>query len=147
MSILPLEHSINRPRCRGWMSDASLLLGQGEATPPRARFAPFMAVYLLRKHQIFMLAFAGLRGGRKGGSGARCSPASPLTMALPQLILKKRGNYWGENRSSPKNACVITIPAGQWSFRAGIFPQRRKWHRPSASHSRTDTRNGRVDLY
>jgi len=34
---------------------------KGVATPPRARFAPFMAVYLLRKHQIFMLAFAGLR--------------------------------------------------------------------------------------
>jgi hypothetical protein len=34
---------------------------KGKATPPRARFAPFMAVYLLRKHQIFMLAFAGLR--------------------------------------------------------------------------------------
>jgi len=33
----------------------------GEATPPRARFAPFMAVSLLKMHQTFMLAFAGLR--------------------------------------------------------------------------------------
>ncbi len=38
-----------------------LLMVKGEATPPRARFAPFMAVYLLRKHQIFMLVFARLR--------------------------------------------------------------------------------------
>ncbi|MBE9534808.1 MAG: hypothetical protein IMF03_07390 [Proteobacteria bacterium] len=34
---------------------------KGEATPPRARFAPFMAVWLLKMHQIFMLAFARLR--------------------------------------------------------------------------------------
>jgi hypothetical protein len=38
----------------------------------------------------------GAKSGRKGGSGARCSAASPLTMVFPQLVQKKRGNYWGE---------------------------------------------------
>ena len=40
-------------------------LVMGEATPPRARFAPFMAEYLLRTHQIFMLALAQSRAAAK----------------------------------------------------------------------------------
>ncbi len=36
----------------------------------------------------------GAKSGRRGGSGARGGVASPLTMALPQLVLKKRGNSW-----------------------------------------------------
>jgi len=33
------------------------------------------------------------KSGRRGGSGARCSAAPPLTMALSQLVLKKWGNF------------------------------------------------------
>jgi hypothetical protein len=37
-----------------------------------------MAVFLLSKHQLFMLALAKLRYIKKGGSDARCVTASPF---------------------------------------------------------------------
>ncbi len=47
------------------MSETAVNLIKGEAAPPRARFAPFMASYFLRKHQIFMLALAQSRAVAK----------------------------------------------------------------------------------
>ena len=70
-----------------WATQAK---GEGSSTTSNSRH--FMALSLLKMHQIFMLAFAGAKSGRRGGSGARCSAASPLTMAFPQLVLKKWRN-------------------------------------------------------
>ena len=40
-----------------------------------------MAVSLMRKHQIFTLALAKLRGGKSGGSDGRCFPAFPFGLS------------------------------------------------------------------
>ena len=53
-----------------WATEAK---GEGSSTTSNARH--LMAVSLLRKHQIFMLALAKLRCVKSGGLDARCFPA------------------------------------------------------------------------
>jgi hypothetical protein len=47
-----------------------------------------MAMSLLRKHQIFMLALAKLKSVKKGGSDARCFRVS--TFGLPDVFKGKK---------------------------------------------------------
>ncbi len=52
--------------------------GPGEVYSTTSNSRHFMAVSLLRKHQIFMQALAELRYIKTGGSDARCFAAFPL---------------------------------------------------------------------
>jgi hypothetical protein len=52
--------------------------GEGHSTASNSRH--FMAVFLLRMHQIFMLDLARLRCVETGGSDARCFAASPFDL-------------------------------------------------------------------
>ncbi len=61
--------------------------GGGSSTTSNSRH--FMAMSLLRKHQIFMQALAGLRYIKTGCSDARGFAASPLTQAFTVMGLKK----------------------------------------------------------
>ena len=71
----------------------------GEATPPRARFAPFMAEYLYENASNLHAGLSAVKScSKKGGSGARGGVASPMTMAFPQLVLKKWGNSCRKER-------------------------------------------------
>ena len=56
------------------------------------QFAPFYGSVSFEEASNHHAGLCGAQSGRRGGSGARCSAASPLTMALPQLVLKKWGN-------------------------------------------------------
>jgi len=72
-----------------------LLLGQGEATTPRAIRAIYGSVSFEKASNLHA-GLCGAKSGRKGGSGARCSVASPSTMVFPQLVLRKWGKSRGE---------------------------------------------------
>ena len=71
-------------------------MGQGGGYSTTSNSRHFMAVSLLKMHQIFMLALAKLRCVKTGGSGARCFAASPFGLpgvysVVPSLVLKKSG--------------------------------------------------------
>jgi hypothetical protein len=68
--------------------------GEGYCTTSNSRH--FMAVFLLKMHQIFMLALAKLRCVRAGGSGARCFAACPLAFLVFLL-----SDWWEACATSP----------------------------------------------
>jgi hypothetical protein len=80
---------------RGFPKNVMRDTDQGEGSSITSNSRHFMAVWLLKMHQIFMLALAKLRCGKTGGSGARCFTASPF--GLPGV----RSCGWGERETKP----------------------------------------------
>jgi hypothetical protein len=67
-----------------------MALGAGYSTTSTIR-----AIYgsvSFEKTSNLHAGLCGAKSARRGGSGARCCAASPLTMAFPQLVLKKWRN-------------------------------------------------------
>jgi hypothetical protein len=53
------------------------------------QFAPFYGSVAFENASNLHAGLCEAKSGRRGGSGARCFAASPLTMTFVQLVLKK----------------------------------------------------------
>ncbi len=72
-----------------WEPFSRLLMGQGGGYSTTSTIRAIYSSVSFEKASNLHAGLSGAKSGRRGGSGARCSAASPLTMALPQLVLKK----------------------------------------------------------
>ena len=73
-------------------------MGQGGGYSTTSTIRAIYGSVSFEKTSNLHAGLCGAKSGRRGGSGARCCAASPLTMAFPQLVLKKWRNSCSAKR-------------------------------------------------